>query len=344
MKPAGGENGWAAQVRMNRRLWVFLLVLALAGVSPGMASQSGTASGRVAAESSSYDAASFAAELHRIAQILNRKPDSKEVAALRDSLPSHWEVNTPEGDYSISSEPLKGYLSSGSLDKADAWVIHLAEEVESSSKHVSTSPQAHEELDRILARPEYGAVHPPGWWELMRERITAWLERLLERVFSGIARHPIGGQILFWLLVVAGVGVIAAWVFRFFANRDRRPSLPKSVAVVVTRTWQEWIRAAREASNTGNYREAVHCAYWAGIVRLEDAGVLPKDRTKTPREYLRLVTEPAPGQLAASPAHREPLTVLTRGLERVWYANRGAGPGDYSESLRQLEALGCSLE
>jgi hypothetical protein len=59
---------------------------------------------------------------------------------------------------------------------------------------------------------------------------------------------------------------------------------------------------------------------------------------------LRLVTEPAPGQLAASLTHREPLTALTRKLEVIWYANRGARPEDYSESLRQLEALGCSLE
>jgi hypothetical protein len=121
-------------------------------------------------------------------------------------------------------------------------------------------------------------------------------------------------------------------------------SLPPGAAAIASRTWQEWLRAARQAAKEGNYREAVHCAYWAGIARLEDAGVVPKDRTKTPREYLRLVTEAAPGQLAASSTHREPLTTLTRKLELIWYANRGARPEDYRESLRQLEALGCSLE
>jgi len=56
------------------------------------------------------------------------------------------------------------------------------------------------------------------------------------------------------------------------------------------------------------------------------------------------VAEPDSGQLAASPVHREPLTALTMGLERAWYANRGAGPEDFRESLSHLEALGCLLE
>jgi hypothetical protein len=56
------------------------------------------------------------------------------------------------------------------------------------------------------------------------------------------------------------------------------------------------------------------------------------------------MAEPAPGELAARPAHREPLAALTSRLERIWYANRGAGPDDFRESLHQVEALGCQLE
>jgi hypothetical protein len=137
---------------------------------------------------------------------------------------------------------------------------------------------------------------------------------------------------------------VAIWLVRFLQSRDRFDTLASSGSVIAPRTWQEWIRMAREAANRGDYREGVHSAYWAGIVRLEDSGVLPRDRTRTPREYLRLVTEPSSGELLSRPMHREPLAALTSRLERIWYANRGAGPEDFHDSLRQLEALGCPLE
>lgn len=295
--------------------------------------------------STTYDAPSFAVELRRLAAVLEKKPSANEMAALRDTLPRRWIVSTPERAYSISSEPLRNQLTVLSSPKAQLWVEHLAAEIESfSAAPVASSPKARSALDRILAGSEFAAVRPPGAWELFRQRIAAWLERMFLRLFSLIGRHPIGGTILYWLIIVGAVACIALWLFRFLAGRDRMDALPPSASIIASRTWQEWIRAAREAANRGDFREAVHSAYWAGIVRLEDAGVVPKDRTKTPREYLRLVAEPLPGELASRPSHREPLVALTSRLERIWYANRAAGPEDFRESLRQLEALGCQLE
>lgn len=291
-----------------------------------------------------YDRASFTAELRRISEILKKKPSKNEMAALRDSLPKRWTVSTPEGSFSISSEPLRNQLTSLSGEKAQAWVNHLEQEVEFSGQPASGSSSAREELDHILARSEFGAVKPPSAWDLFRQRLAAWVERMLLRLLGGAAKHPIGGEILFWLLIVAAVGVVAMWVFRFFASRDRGSALAPTMDVTAARTWQEWIREAREAANRGDFREAVHSAYWAGIARLEDLGIVPKDRTKTPREYLQLAVEPTDGPFVAAPAHREPLTAMTKGLERIWYANRGAGLEDFRESLRHLEALGCPLE
>ncbi len=329
---------------MNRCFRGLFLVLVIAGTSAGFVSGQTSGPATADAKGVSYEVASFSAELHRIAAILDKNPGVRETEALRDSLPAHWTVVTSSVEYSISSEPLRNALKSRSLDNAKVWTNHLAEEVESSTKLPGGSTEARTKLDKILAGPEFGAVRPPNALELLKQRINRWLEEMVLKLFGGISRHPIGGEILFWLLVLVAVGVIAMWVFRFIASRDRVQSLPPGAAAIASRTWQEWLRAARQAAKEGNYREAVHCAYWAGIARLEDAGVVPKDRTKTPREYLRLVTEAAPGQLAASSTHREPLTTLTRKLELIWYANRGARPEDYRESLRQLEALGCSLE
>ena len=322
-----------------------LLILLAAVANPATCAQGQPATPSIGGPLSPvYDRSSFTAELGRIAEILKKKPSKNELAALRDSLPKRWTVSTPEGSFSISSEPLRNQLTSLSNEKAQAWVNHLAQEVELSAETPRGSLNAREELDRILARSEFGAVRPPSAWDLFRQRLAAWIERMLLRLLGGASKHPVGGQILFWLLIVAAVGVVAMWVFRFFASRDRGGALAPSTDVTAVRTWQEWVREAREAASRGDFREAVHSAYWAGIARLEDLGIVPKDRAKTPREYLQLVVEPADGQLVSAPVYRESLTALTKGLERIWYANRGAGLEDFRDSLRHLEALGCPLE
>lgn len=327
------------------RCSVLSLLILLAVVSPATFGQGHSATAETGGPASPvYDRASFTAELQRIAEILKKRPSKNEMAALRDSLPNRWTVSTPQGSFSISSEPLRIQLTSLSSEKAQAWVNHLAQEVESSGQSAPSSPNAREELDRILARPEFGAVRPPSAWDLFRQRLAAWIERMLLKLLGGAAEHPLGGQILFWLLIVAAVGAVAMWVFHFIASRDRGSALAPSTDVIAVRTWQEWIREAREAASRGDFREAVHSAYWAGIARLEDLGLVPKDRTKTPREYLKLVIEPPDEQLVPASAHREPLAALTKGLERIWYANRGAGLEDFRESLRHLEAMGCLLE
>jgi Domain of unknown function (DUF4129) len=297
-----------------------------------------------ASGSSAYDLAAFAEELKGISAALEKKSGAPQLADLNDSLPAHWTVATPERQYSISTAPLRRLLTTSSRQEAQAWVGHLREELNAYANPAPSSPQPHVQLDRILARPEFGAARPPNAWELFRQRVVAWLQRLMGKIFAGIERYPVGGKILFWLLVIGAVSAIAALVFRFFANRDRVTPLPAAPQGAIGRTWQEWIHAAREAAKFGNYREAVHSAYWAAIARLENLGAVPKDRTKTPREYLRLLAEPPTGQLAPNPAQRDPLAALTQRLERVWYANRGARPEDFTDSLRQLEALGCTVE
>jgi Domain of unknown function (DUF4129) len=145
-------------------------------------------------------------------------------------------------------------------------------------------------------------------------------------------------------VIFLGIVAIGALLIRYLAGKDHMQSLPPSATTFSSRTWQEWIRLAREAASRGDFREAVHSAYWAGVARLEDTGVVPKDRTKTPREYLRIVTDKTAGEMALHSIHRESLSTLTNRLERIWYGNRSASPEDFQDSLRQLEALGCPLE
>jgi hypothetical protein len=294
----------------------------------------------------SYDLASFTASLQHISSELEKNPSGDKLAELRDSLPENWTVKTFEGDFKVSSEFLKEKLKSSAGDEeAKAWVDHLLAEVKSySSPFAKTGSNARGELAKILTGAEFASVQPPSAWDLFRQRLAARIARLLFKIFGGLERYPIGGQILFWLLILGGVGFVAMWLFRFMVSRDKMDALPAGEIVSATRTWQEWIGLAKEAAAQKDFREAVHSAYWAGIARLEDTGIVPKDRTKTPREYLRIVAEPSAHELAPRPVYKEPLAELTKRLERVWYANRKAEAVDYEVTLRQLEAMGCQLE
>jgi hypothetical protein len=292
-----------------------------------------------------YEAASFAAELQSARDVLDATPASGDLEKLRDSLPPYWTVKTSGNTYVISSAYLREQLNGGKRDAAKAWVYHTLREVQSYSvQQKKSAGDARAELNKILAGNEFAAVHPPSAWDLFRQRLAAWINRLLYKIFGGLERYPIGGRILFWAVVIVAVGFIALWLFRFMARRDRMDSLLTGEIASVSRTWQEWLRMAREAAARRDFREAVHSAYWAGIARLEDTGVVPKDRTKTPREYLRLVAESSGQELVDRPIYRAPLTELTKRLERIWYADRGAAAEDFAETLKQLEVLGCRLE
>ncbi|MGA2813205.1 MAG: DUF4129 domain-containing protein [Candidatus Acidiferrum sp.] len=298
-----------------------------------------------AASAAPYDAASFIAELHRLSGLLEKKTAPQTVSDLRQSLPEQWVVETPDRSYSIPTDFLRNKLSTGQLDAAKEWLNHLASETESYSAR-STAPQAgaRSQLDHILAQGEFSAVRPPTPWELFRQRVGAWLKRMVLKLVRGLQGYPVGGEILFWLLIVAAVTFIAFWIFRFVTHFDRMNTMAPARFVAPSRSWQEWLRAARQAADRGESREAVHAAYWAGIVRLQEIGALPKDRSKTPREYLRIATQPSPSGIAPNPSYREPLAGLTTRLERIWYANRNPGANDFRDSLLQLEALGCRLE
>jgi Domain of unknown function (DUF4129) len=295
-----------------------------------------------------YDVTSFAAELQRLDAELQKKSSPAGVKEFRNALPLSWNVSTPERSYSISTTPLRDQLNGDSAAKAGSWIEHLQMEVESAQRAEGQPlAAAHARLDKILAGKGFEGVRPPSYLDLLRERASAWLQRMLIKLFSGLSRHPIGAKVLFWIALIAGVGFVALWIFRYVSGRDSMNFFQPGTTTVTTRTWQEWIAAAREAAARGDFREAVHSAYWAGISRLEETGTLPRDRTKTPREYLHLIDTRPPATEADGHAevdYKRPLAALTSRLERIWYANRIARLEDFDDTLSQLEALGCSLE
>jgi hypothetical protein len=186
-------------------------------------------------------------------------------------------------------------------------------------------------------------VHGPTRWDLLRQRVIRWIENFLVRIFGQIGRHPIGAKILFWSIVIAVVVWLAMALFRHWTRRAALEELRAPDSVAFVRTWQEWVQAARQAATRGDFREAVHSAYWAGICYLEDSETVRKDRTRTPREYMRLVSN-ATQLVASGRKTREALAALTVVLEQVWYGRRPASNQDFTNAMQNVEALGCQLQ
>ncbi len=305
-----------------------------------------------ARDQSTYNLRDFVAELRRIDASLRSAQKTREaLAGVRTALPTEWHVDAPGHEYTISTEPLRSLLLDAErnasqrdarLADAEMWLEHLSSECDDASPPAAQGrAAARNDLNSILSRREFAAVRPPNAWDLFKQKIQRWFLRLIEKLFGNIARHPLGAEVLFWLVIAGAIAWLAMMLFRYWSGHARMDEMQSVEVIPTRRTWQEWIRAARLAADRGDFREAVHSAYWAGIAYLENLNVIAVDRARTPREYLRLVDELSEGLPSDRAKRRESLSALTSRLERIWYGLRPARSEDFEDSLRQLKELGC---
>jgi hypothetical protein len=286
----------------------------------------------------------LSSQLSQLDRQLKNKPSKEQFGDLQRALPSDWLIQTPDRTYSVSTQPLRRLLNPDNLDHARAYIATLRHQLDTGETLVPAASNARAELDRILANSRFHQVRQPSTWELWRQRVNAWLARQVLKFIQAISRHPVSAKILFWVILAAAAAFLAFLAYRFLTQGDRIAGLHPEPVRMRSRSWQEWIRASRESAARGDYREAIHCAYWAGITRLQDAGALPLDRAKTPREYLRALSAPRAPEQESTDRYKDPLSKLTRHFELAWYANRGAGSDDFTDTLQQVEALGCRLD
>jgi hypothetical protein len=344
-------------IRVSRALHLLMILFSVpAAWRPAGAAQQDSFPTAAAGGNVYPDASAFAAELRQIGSAIEKvKTAPAGLAAVRKKLPAHWEVTTGEGHYSLTADPIRVLLHEAETEKkpeaiaakareASAWFLDLSNQLTAYAGAKSQKEgNARASLERILRRREFGSVHGPTKWDLFRQRVNQWIEDLLLRFFGQIGRYPMGAKALFWLIVIAIVVWLAMTLFRYWSRRAVLEELQAPESATFTRTWQEWIQMAREAAARGDFREAVHSAYWAGISYLEDGGVVRKDRTRTPREYVRLVSSSTQFAGSRRPM-REALSALTVALEQVWYGRRAASQQDFANAIRNIEALGCQLQ
>ena len=302
-----------------------------------------------------YDSQSFIKELARLkVELESARKSTETLRSYRESLPEAWAVDAGGRHYDVPTDLLVSRLVKAErqpelrrqqLGQARDYLDALAAETSLlSGQAPPRTDSARAKLNTILARSEYAHARQESWWEKLRARISDILLNALDRIFRRVGSPASFGYALLWIGVCAAAILIAYWIFRNWFRLARAEEMALDAAAVPLRSWQEWVFDAREAAGRGDYRVAIHCAYWAGIARLQDLGTLSPDRAKTPREYLRALTKAKlilPETLAT---RQQALSLLTLRLEKIWYGYQIATQADFRDSLTQLENLGCHLQ
>jgi uncharacterized protein DUF4129 len=348
MRPEAIGRASSFAARLPRALAVALLALAVVQTLPARPAQSASAN------APAYNAQSFVQELARLKSRLQDAGESTETLhAYRESLPAAWAVNAGGRQYEVPANLLVSRIEKAEkqpefrkqqLSQAGDYLDALAAETSAlSGQSPVNTDSARAKLSAILNRSEFAHARQETWWEKIRERINEMIYSALLRILRRVGGQTSLGYALLWIAVCAAVVLIAYWIFRLWSKTARRQEMDLQAAAVPSRSWQEWVFAAREAAGQGDYRMAVHCAYWAGIARLQDLGALAPDRAKTPREFLVALGKSKLLLPETRTTRRQALSALTARLERTWYGYHPATEADFRDSLAQLETLGCHL-
>lgn len=317
-------------------LWGFLL--GVASASDNLKTQTSVVHAYQPRQLSIHE---YLSELEELSALAGKTGDASAADQAITDLRGGWKIQANGQELQVDTdwlidqfEKLKSNSNSNSnaRDQLLERINALKADAEAFQQTPRDSTSAHAVLSQILARGEFHQVHGPTWWDRLKFKIGMWIFRLLSRFF-GSSTAPLVGRAFVWTLVAVAVIVLAFFVYRTIRQNVRFESIMPEVLPVSAKEWRVWMEEARAAAAKGLWRDAVHLAYWAGISFLEGNGMWRPDQARTPREYLRL--------LPAGSQHRSTLSTLTRQLESTWYGNQPAGPETFSETLSNLENLGC---
>jgi hypothetical protein len=191
---------------------------------------------------------------------------------------------------------------------------------------------ARQKLDAIFRQREFRGLAGPGPLELWWRRLVAWIDRGIAWILARLHLGFLSSNAVAYILIAIALIFLSFWGWRNLRERmrqaehaaeDERPPIER----------KNWAADALAAAERGQFREAIRCAYWAAVARLEDARAIPPNRSRTPRELLH--------SLAPGSKERGPFRELTHSFELVWYGQRPPSPADWENMKIQLERIGC---
>jgi Domain of unknown function (DUF4129) len=274
-----------------------------------------------------------------LASIRSLRSDPHKADEIFRNLPSAWHVDLGARQVEISTEPLRQQLlawqskhDEASLDGIIEYLEFVRDQTVESEQAPPESAAHRAQLNEILSRREFRDVHGQTWIDRLKQRISDLIRTLLSRVVSSSA-IPVISDVLVYALIIIAVLALAYWMYRSLREGERLETIMPTPVPVSAKAWPIWLAEARTAAGKGDWNNAVHFAYWAGISFLEAQGAWQPDVARTPREYLRL--------LAPTSTHRTVLRSMTTRLETVWYGMQFADENEFRQAIAELESLGC---
>jgi hypothetical protein len=276
----------------------------------------------------------------------NGEKDTATLHGFRASLPAEWIVKSGDERFTVSTEWLRSGLAefegnpraSASLllpaEKRIATLREAARELETASSPRDLR-QVRDRLDKILSAREFAGLRGPSWWDVVQARIKEWLYKQFGKLFGHLGHAKAAGNVIAWGLILTAAILLAVWAVRLSKRGGRNPDMDLRGARPTGQDWHYWMREAAAAAKNNDYRAAIHAAYWAAVSRMEEANLLPEDRSRTPRESLRLIQRES--------SQYAPLRQLTLRFELVWYGYRFATAAEWNDAVQQLEKIGCPL-
>ena len=274
-----------------------------------------------------------------VAQTRKLKNEPQRANEVLKAIPGAWSVTADNRTFEVSTQNIRRDLGAWQQkpdsELLDRVVQHLETLLYEAAAYEAPAADASSRrvlLNNILARGEFNRVHGQTWVDRLKQRWTELLVRLLGRALSSSAIPTISDVVVYGLIVIA-VLVLAYWMYRSVRDGAKLETIMPAAMPVSAKEWPLWISEARAAAARGDWREAIHLAYWGSISFLEMQGAWRPDVARTPREYLRL--------LPAASDHLPALRALTVRLETVWYGMQAADADVFQQTLAELERLGC---
>jgi hypothetical protein len=314
----------------------------------------------------------YEAELDRLAEVVSDLPQHPDqIEVVRKSLPASWQVQAGTDKYEVSA----AWLSTALIDiekKPSARKDLCVEAVEqlrslrAEAERIGGSAagahpaDARARLNKILSQREYQQVHESSWGSKIWEQVERWIDWLLEHTLGRVLEEGVLRTTILYAILIVVFLCVALWIVRSLRSIVRKENYRVDAVFPPGKHWRDFAKEALSAAGHGDYRAAVHAAYWAGVYRLAELGAWRLDRARTPREYLRMIREPetSSDESAGRPQLLEPsgagaeinlagrvaaLAALTRSMEASWYGFLPATEKDFDNAVNELETLGCRL-
>jgi len=285
------------------------------------------------------DLQSYQRELSRIEET---SKSAGEIRQLRRSLPDSWTVKDGGRIYHVPTKEISDALleieRNPQKDETNAQLVarlHAMQKHAAALNLPASRPNAAEaegKLNRILARGEFQDATGPSGLELVWARINRWIFEHIIRFLRLLHIRKKTGNAIAWGVIFLAIVLLFYVVYGWLSKAARGVRFMVEVEPASSDA-RQWVQEALGAADRGDYREAIHCAYWASVARLEDIRILPKDRSRTPRESLRL--------LEHHPREQGVLQIITRSFELIWYGYRPASPAEWAGAKEQMEKMGC---